>query len=265
VVLLIVFVTSLQKKKEVSYSTIVDYLYLKYHLLILFIIGISLAKLWSQDRALTSEQALNQFKSISDSIWSSFPEDDIKTFRRSSFSELQLQNYLSLHFRRLDLLSSIEDHHSFILDSYLHSGNWFREVGFPKESIKSYLDFFDYYQKNETFLTSEELKKQIRMYTYGHSMLAESYAKLGLLDCATLQHKENMSFTKNQSYIYRPSTLNNYGLFLYWHKEDLDSALYYFKQAYNLTQTKYPNHTLVGRIRDNIADVYVDLHLTEKA
>jgi hypothetical protein len=74
-----------------------------------------------------------------------------------------------------------------------------------------------------------------------------------------------MSFTKNQSYIYRPSTLNNYGLFLYWHKENLDSALYYFKQAYNLTQTKYPNHILVGRIRDNIADVYVDLHLTEKA
>jgi hypothetical protein len=52
---------------------------------------------------------------------------------------------------------------------------------------------------------------------------------------------------------------------LYWHKKDLDSALYYFKQAYNLTQTKYPNHTLVGRIRDNIADVCVDLHLTEKA
>jgi len=260
-----VFVTSLQKKKEVSYSTIVDYLYLKYHLLILFIIGISLTKLWSQDRALTSEQALNQFNSISDSIWSTFPEDDIKTFRRSSFSELQLQNYLSLHFRRLDLLSSIKDHHSFILDSYLHSGNWFREVGFPKESIKSYLDFFDYYQKNESLLTSEELKKYIEMRSYGRSMLAESYAKLGVLDSAAIQHKENISFTKNQGYIYHPSALNNYGLFLYWHKEDLDSALYYFKQAYNFTQIEYPNHTLVGSIRDNIADIYVDQYLTEKA
>ncbi len=238
---------------------------MKYYLSILFIVSISLTKSWSQDTALTSEEAFNQFKIISDSIWSTFPEDDIKTFRRASFSESQLQNYLSLHFQRLDLLSNIEGHHSFILDSYLHSGNWFREVGFPKESIKSYLDFFDYYNSNENHLTPEELKKYFEMRTYGRSMLAESYAKLGLLDSAAVQHKKNINFTKNGGYIFHPSAINNYGLFLYWHRKELDSALHYFKQAYNLTQVEYASHTLVGSIRDNIADIYVNQHLIEKA
>lgn len=238
---------------------------MKFYVSILFFTYLSFNTLWSQNTTLTSKEAFNKFKIISNSIWSSFPEDDIKTFRRASFSESQLQTYLSLHFQRLDLLSQIEDHHSFILDSYLHSGNWFREVGFPKQSIKSYLDFFDFYKNHESLLTPKELKKYIEMRTYGRSMLAESYAKLGVLDSAAVQHKKNISFTKNQDYIYHPSALNNYGLFLYWHKKELDSALHYFKQAYDLSQAEYANHTLVGSIRDNIADIYVDQHQIEKA
>lgn len=238
---------------------------MRYYLSILFIVSLSFTKLWSQNGTLTSEEAFSQFKIISDSIWSTFPEDDIKTFRRASFTESQLESYLSLHFQRLDLLNYIEDHYSFILDSYLHSGNWFREVGFPKESIKSYLDFFDFYEKNESHLTQKELKKYIKMRTYGHAMLAESYAKLGLLDNAAVQHKKNMTFTKNIGYIYHPSAINNYGLFLFWHKKELDSALHYFKQAYTLVQVKYPTHSLVGSIRDNIADIYMDQNFIEKA
>ena len=221
--------------------------------------------LWSQNGTLTSDEAFEQFNIISDSIWASFPEDDIKTYRRSSFSESELQRYLSLHFQRLDLLKYIDGHHTFILDSYLHSGNWFREVGFPKESIKSYLDFFDYYKKNERHLSQGELKKYIEMRTYGRSVLAESYAKLGVMDSAEVHHKANMRFTKHQGYIYHPSAINNYGLFLYWHKKELDSALHYFKQAYDLTLADHANHTLIGSIRDNIADIYLDQNAVEDA
>lgn len=199
-----------------------------------------------------------QFERISDSITSVFPEDDMKTYRRASYSDSQLQTYLSLHFKRLDLIKYIEGHQKFILDSYLHSGNWFREVGFPKESIKSYLDFFDYYQKNEQFLTTTERDSFQEMRSYARSLLAESYAKLGLLKDATFQHQKNLEFTKDLDYIYYPSSLNNYGLFFYWYKKDLDSALQYFNKAYQITKSKFPKHTLVGSIRDNIADIYVD-------
>lgn len=227
--------------------------------------GLAITQLWSQNVVPGSEEALNQFNIISDSISASFSEDDIKTYRRNSFSETELQTYLSLHYQRLDLLKYIENHHSFILDSHLHSGNWFMQVGFLKESIKSYLNFFDYYEKNESELSPEEVKKYIEMQSFGRSMLAQSYATLGDFGNADLQHKRNMDFTKDLDYIYYPSAINNYSLFLYWHKNKLDSAQYYFKKAYKITQNTVPNHTLIGSIRDNIADIYVEQNNLEQA
>ena len=228
------------------------------HFCLSLFLSLAIIPLWSQNAVPTSEQAFNQFSAISDSMSASFSEDDIKTYRRNSFSEPQLQTYLSLHFQRLDLLRYIKNKHSFVLDSYLHSGNWFMQVGFLKESIKSYLDFFDYYEANEKSLSPKEIQKYIEMQSFARSMLAQSYATLGDFDNADLQHKKNMDFTKDLDYIYYPSAINNYSLFLYWHKKELDSAQYFFKQAFTLTQTKVPNHTLIGSIRDNIADIYID-------
>ncbi|WP_157943834.1 MULTISPECIES: tetratricopeptide repeat protein [Arenibacter] len=195
----------------------------------------------------------------------SFPENDIRTFRRSSFSGTQLQRYLSMHFKRMDLLSKIKGHYTVIMDSYLHSGNWFMQIGFPKESIKSYLEFFEYYKLHENELLASERETYIEMRNYAHSILAENYAQLGLLDSAAIQHKINMNFTKELGYIYHPSAINNYGLLLYWHKRELDSALSQFRRAYQIMEYEFPNHTLIGSIRDNMADIYVEQNHYEKA
>lgn len=213
---------------------------------------------WAQITPRSSEQAFAQFQMLSDSIAKDFPEDDIKTFRRSSFSEVQLQKYLSLHYQRLDLLRKIDGHHSFVLDSYLHSGNWFMEVGFPKESIKSYLDFFEHYQAHESELTEEEKERYVEMLTYARSILAQSYAELNQLDSAALQHNMNLEYTRSLDYIYYPSALNNYGFFLYIYKNDLSAAMQLFQEAYTIMKATYPTHTLLGSIRDNMADVYSD-------
>lgn len=95
--------------------------------LLLFII--SLVSFSQSD--LTSDEALKKYHDITKSMEASFPEDDFKTYRRKSFSEKQLQTYLSQHFKRLDLLKHINGNHAFKMYSYLHSGNWFREIGFP--------------------------------------------------------------------------------------------------------------------------------------
>lgn len=238
---------------------------LKYYTSVLFVFIIAIPQLWSQSTVGSSETAFSQYEQISDSMATVFPEDAIKTYRRASFSDAEMQRYLSLHFKRLDLLKAIEGHTKFVLDSYLHSGNWFREVGFPKESIKSYLDFFKYYEAHEGQLTPIERDKFREMRSYARSILAESYAKLGLLDSAAIQHKTNIAFSKHLSYIYHPSSLNNYGLFFYWHKKDLDSSLYFFERAYAITKSKHPKHTLNGSIRDNIADIYMEQQAYEKA
>ncbi len=229
-----------------------------FYLRVCFVFCLTSFSMWSQNLSLSSEEAFEQFQHISDSISIDFPEDDIKTYRRSSFSESQLQNYLSLHYKRLDLLKFIKGHHSFVLDSYLHSGNWFMEVGFPKESIKSYLDFFEHYRAHENDLTEKEREVYVEMLTYARSILAQSYAELNALDSAAVHHKKNLEYTESLDYIYYPSALNNYGLFFYWHKKDLDSAMYNFQKAYQITEATYPNHTLIGSIRDNIADIHTE-------
>lgn len=239
--------------------------YRKSRLFVLVLFTIGTSKISSQNTIIESDVAFNEYKAISDTMAISFPEDDMHTFRRSSYSETQLQRYLSMHFKRMDLLSKIEGHYTVILDSYLHSGNWFKQIGFPKESIKSYLDFFDYYELHEKDLLASERETYVEMRNYAHSILAENYAQLGLLDSAALQHKINMDFTKELGYIYHPSAINNYGLLLYWHKGELDSALSQFKRAYQIMEDEFPNHTLIGSIRDNIADIYVEQNHYEKA
>ena len=108
---------------------------MKLHIIIALLLTSISTALWSQNEDVVSKKAYQEYKAISDTMSSSFPEDNIKTYRRESFNDQQLQTYLGRHFRRLDLLPQIKGRPLFVLDSYLHSGNWFREIGFPKESI----------------------------------------------------------------------------------------------------------------------------------
>lgn len=213
----------------------------------------------------TSGEALQRYESISREMAIFFPEDEMKTFSRESFSQSALETYLSQHFQRMDLLPFIKEHYTLKLDAYLHSGNWFKKIGFPKESINSYQLFFEQYKQYEKHLSVSDREHYLVMRFFAHGMLAENYAILGMMDKAAEQHVTNIAFTKSLDTVYYPSAINNYGLFYYWHKKDLDSALIYFKRAYQISKDRYPNHTLIGSIRDNIADIYIEQQNPQQA
>jgi tetratricopeptide (TPR) repeat protein len=214
---------------------------------------------------LTSEEAFLRYNNISREMQVDFPENDYKTFRRESFSESQLQTYLAQHFQRMELLDAIENHHDFKLHSYLHSGNWFMQLRFPKESIKWYRKFFAYYSENKAKLSGLEEEELVEMITYSYSVQAENYAKIGYLDSAKNQHIQNIKFIEPYTFIAKPSAYNNYGLYYYWNKKQLDSALIYFNKAYSYTKAHFPKHTLLGSIRDNMADIYFESNKSDKA
>ncbi|MGJ8592971.1 MAG: hypothetical protein ACSHXF_10505 [Aquaticitalea sp.] len=214
---------------------------------------------------IASEEALKRYEAISKAMHKSFPEDEMKTYSRESFSQTELETYLSQHFQRMDMLHFIEGHTVLKLEAYLQSGNWFKLIGFPKESSKSYMQFFEYYKLHEKDLSANERKDYLVMRFFAHSMMAENYANLNMMEMAKIEHQKNLAFTNANYNVYYPSAINNYGLFFYWHKKELDSALVYFKRAYELTKAEFSNHILIGSIRDNIADVYVDLHKYEEA
>lgn len=231
---------------------------------ILFIgITISVA---AQKEALSSKQALQKYDSISAVMNKAFPENEFKTYSRNSFSESQLSTYLSQHFQRMDLLPLIDDEHKiFKLNSYLHSQNWFAAIGFPRETIKSYNAFYLYYKSIEKNLSETDVNNFLVLRSYANSLLADNYAKIGALDSAAIVHRTNIKFSKIKNDIYYPSAINNYGLFFYSVKHELDSALVYFNKAYEITNTQFPEHSLIGSIRDNIADVYMDQKNYNKA
>lgn len=227
--------------------------------------GIALTCPCYSQQHLTSSEALKEYKNITSSMSKSFPENEFKTYRRESFTEQQLQTYLIQHYQRLDLLPFIEGHYLFKMQSYLHSGNWFREIGFPEESIKWYKAFFEYYDANFKKLSPDEKYNLVEIITYSYGIQADNYARIGQLDSAALQHKKNIAFIKDYNIITKPSAFNNYGLFFYWTKKDLDSAMIYFNKAYQITRDQFPNHTLLGSIKDNIADIYTNRNQYEKA
>lgn len=207
---------------------------------------------------MTSDEAYENYQELSSKMAKSFPEDDFKTYKRTSFTEQQLEIYLSQHFQRLDLLSFIENRPAFVINAYSHSGNWFQAIGFYKESIASYNDFFHYYEIHQDKLSADEIDGYVGVISYARGILAENYAKIKNVDSAAIQHIKNISFNDSFSSISYPSAINNYGLFFYRTKKDRDSALIYFEKAYKITEQQFPGHSLVASIRDNIADVYTD-------
>lgn len=212
----------------------------------------------SQDNAAKSKKALAEFKAITAAMNAEFPEDKANTFRRSSFTDKQLQSYLSQHFQRLDLLPKIEGQHALKLNAYNYSGNWFLQIGFPRESIKCYDKFFKYYEGSKTALTATELVSLANKITYSYASLAKNLAEIGDLASAQKIHKDNIAYAEKNKDVYYPSALNNYGLYFYWYKKDLDSAAIYFNTAYEITKQNFTEHTIIGSIRDNIADLNLD-------
>lgn len=216
-------------------------------------------------KQLTSEEALKKYNAITALMEQTFPSGNTKTFQRNSFSEQQLQDYLAQHYTRLDLLPMIEEHYLFKMHSYLHAGNWFRQIGFPNESIKWYNVFFKYYNENVSQLTQKEKDDLFQNVAFSYDSLADNYAKVNKLDSAAIFHQKNLKFTEAHNNVVKPSAYNNYGMFFHINKKELDSALIYYSKAYQITESAFPNHTLLGSIRDNIADVYVAKKQFQKA
>ena len=177
---------------------------------------------------------------------------------RSKNLGLNDEAYWHYYFEIDDLLKYITTSHEFVLMHYYNNAYNFRYLGLPKEAIKLYKKFFKYYEEQEQFLSTQEKDrlKHNRAQSYGY--LADEYAKVFYLDSASITHQKNIKFTQNLKNINQASALNNYGLFFYWTKKELDSALVYFNESFELTKTLIPAEHLLGSVRDNIADIYVE-------
>ncbi|ULC58191.1 tetratricopeptide repeat protein [Flaviramulus sp. BrNp1-15] len=205
----------------------------------------------AQDQ-LTSEEAYNKYNLL---------KQDLKTKNIG----LNDEAYWPYYFQLTDLLELITHDHAFVLEEYKNTAYNFRYIGLPKEAIKRYKLYFKYYNKHKQFLNKEQKAMFLHYSSSAYGFLADVYAKVSYLDSASLTHKKNIKLTQQNHNIDYASAINNYGLFFYWTKKELDSALINFNASYELTKQYFPNNHLLGSIRDNIADVYVEQGKVEEA
>jgi DNA-binding CsgD family transcriptional regulator len=158
----------------------------------------------------------------------------------------------------MELLPFITNQHAYVLNSYHHSGYHFRTIDLSAESLKVYKLYFDYYEENEPFLTSETKEDHLRKRSFNYRGMAVAYEKLGQLDSATTVHKKNLKFVDSMTSIWKPAAINDYGMFLYSGIKNSDLALLNFKEAYTLTKKHFPKHFLLGSIYDNLAIIYFE-------
>ncbi len=173
--------------------------------------------------------------------------------------------WLELSFQRRHLISKINTDHEFVLNFYHHSGYQFRIYELYRESLNMYKAFFDYYDTHEAEF-SPEIKDTFRQSrTFDYRGAAVAYEKLGMLDSAFLEHQKNLTFIKETDNIFKPAAHNDFGMFLVGSLKDTTLALKEFNIAYKITSANYPEHDLIGSIRNNIGSIYLNQNNLEKA
>jgi len=176
-----------------------------------------------------------------------------------------LAHAMALRIRYLDLVHRSDIAIEKKLKAYLNGGHDFYFINLPSESIRSYNLFFEEYEKRKTEFSDEAQENLLKERMFAYSVMARSYAKFKKLDSAAMYQKMAISITQPTRTVSYPSALNNYGLFLYEHRKDRDSAVFYFKKAFALVASDFPDDPLLGSIRDNVADIYLEEGAFEKA
>ncbi|MEX2350450.1 MAG: hypothetical protein WD554_06180 [Flavobacteriaceae bacterium] len=177
----------------------------------------------------------------------------------------QLNNYITYSFRAIELMPQIEGNHYHKLKFYARFAYRLQQLGLIKESIRQSNVFIDYHEGFQKQLKPEEELELFQYAAFNYSILAQNYSDIEQQDSAAFIYKKGIAFTANRQSRYYVSALNNYGLYFYYEKKDLDSALYYFKNAKAFAEEDFSDVHIYGSVIDNIADVYFETGRIEEA
>lgn len=170
----------------------------------------------------------------------------------------QLNNYITFSFRAIELMPQIEGNHYHKLKFYARFAYRLQQLGLIKESIKQSNVFIDYYECFQEQLNPEEEIEVFQYAAFNYSILAQNFLDIEQEDSAAFIYKKGIAFTENRQSRYYVSALNNYGLYFYNEKKNLDSALYYFENAKAYAEEDFSDVHIYGSVNDNIADIYYE-------
>ncbi|GGD93616.1 hypothetical protein GCM10011312_16720 [Planktosalinus lacus] len=179
----------------------------------------------------------------------------------------QLNKFITYSFRAIELMPQIEGKHYHKLRFYARFTYRLHQLGLIKESIRQSNIFIDYYERyqSEIQLTPDDEISLFQYAAFNYSILAQNYTFIDQQESAAFIYKKAIAFTSNRQSRYYVSALNNYGLYFYYEKKELDSALHYFEDARAIAEENFSDVHIYGSVIDNIADLYLETGRIEEA
>ncbi|HKJ49521.1 MAG TPA: hypothetical protein VJ973_10550 [Christiangramia sp.] len=169
------------------------------------------------------------------------------------------EQYYSYYFKQMELLESLQENEEFILHWHSLQGYNFKYFGFHNQSNRHLKHYLQKYQEFESQLSEEYKWSQWKHRNDAYDIMAYNYAELNKLDSAKYYHQKNIDLVESIDSITLelPDAYNNFGIYYFWYKKDLDSAFVQVKKASYLVNEYFPDNLLKGSIDDILADVYL--------
>ncbi|MDX1471941.1 MAG: tetratricopeptide repeat protein, partial [Flavobacteriaceae bacterium] len=206
---------------------------------------------YSQSTKSSSEIPLEKYEIYLDSF-NSIPQPKL--------SHTHIGYYLKLQ----EILPEISADPLFFLIHNRDMGYEFYHHGFYRQAIFHYERYLEIWKNldsaNRALYGSEPIHN-----VYG--FLADSYSNLDEYNNAREIYSEALLEIGDSDTLSlkRPFLYNEIGLFHYWRRQQADSAIVYFKRAYDYMEKFFPADKFLGSIRDNMADIYRDWGDFQKA
>ncbi len=224
---------------------------------ILLILALVCSEFCCSQNEVSSNEALEQYHIIGEELNRVISGTSNSMGFKTSLTKEQLEIYLKLSYQKIDLLEHIDGECKLKLNFLFDIGHTFYGLGLMNESIVFFNKYLKQFKICESEIPQNKEKAFIKNSVYIYGTMAMAYNKLKQPDSASIMLQKSIEQSSKYKTVLYPSALNNYGLLLLENKTNLDSALIYFKKAYDICTDEYPNHSLRGSIRDNIADVYL--------
>jgi hypothetical protein len=169
---------------------------------------------------------------------------------------------IKIYLEQLEYIEQLEDNS---IEKFRYLGNHilkFNHFKLRRETVNVGRQYFLGFDKIKDSLSRSSPESTSWWLRFHYETIALNYAALSILDSAGLVHKKILALPALEK-VTHASAMNNYGLFLLYDLQEIDSALYYFTKASKLLNSK--TEYLHGSIMDNIADVYLMMGQTGKA
>lgn len=179
--------------------------------------------------------------------------DSIREVNRLENTDL----YLKYYFKQLEYINQLDEYPNIILEFHAQRGYDFSYWGYYRQSNYHLLKYLEKYDKFKSFLSPDYKAQQLPILTNSRDHLAQNFSSLGKPDSSKFYLYQNIKLVESLDTVVlqKPDAYNNLGLYYLNEKKEIDSSLFFFEKALEITTKYFPESFVMGSVINNIAEI----------